>query len=123
MKYRIEYTDNLKDWQGATCSYPWYPKWGTCVIRIRPKYIDDVGIRKHEIEHARQYSDDFFHALKYSFLKSYRYKCELQAYKMQIQEYRYTDIKQCGWIVDALEKKYNLSIDRVIIEQDVEKLL
>ena len=112
MKYEVSYSDNLPEWVGGNCSYPWYPMFGTCKITIRPKYKDDLGILNHEICHAKQYGRKFFHGLMTKFSGKYRYECELEAYTEQIKAYNYTSIDQAMWIVDALCNKYNLKISR-----------
>ena len=80
MNSKIIYTDDLPDGTGGICIYPWFPMFGKCTIKIRKKYIDDMGILKHELKYKEQYENIFFHALKYKLSRKYRYKCELEAY-------------------------------------------
>lgn len=82
----ITYTDDgIKEGAGAFCkNYGWY-----VFIKIRPKYISDPGILKHELEHAKQTWRWFFlfnlvHPILYRFSDTYRLKCEIKAYKKQL---------------------------------------
>lgn len=123
MKYKVEYSDELPEGIGGYCKFPLVPLWGTCKIVIRPKYINDKGLLAHELKHCEQYTKSLFHALKYAVVKSYRYKCELEAYTEQIKAYRYTSLKQCEWIVEALMTKYRLKVERSKVELDIGALL
>lgn len=126
----IKYTDEgLKQWQGAICKTPIFPPilnlfgFGTCEIIIRTKYIDDQGILKHELKHAEQFKNNWFHALRYKFNKDYRLDCELEAYREQIKDYKYESIEQCSWIIDSLVNKYNLSLTAKFIISKIETIL
>ena len=120
MKYKIEYTThNLSPTTGGKCYYPWYPKWGTCRIVINPKYKNDVGLLNHELKHCEQYNKNFFHSILYTCSEWYRYKSELAAYTEQIKAYGYVSIKQTNWIVNALYTKYDLSVSKEDIEEDI----
>ena len=123
MKYKVIYTDNVKKGFGATCIYPIIPKFGTCIITARPKYKGDEGLLNHELKHAEQYSKVWFHALKYKFIKSYRYAAEVEAYTEQIKAYKYTTLRQASWIVNALANKYNLDIVQADVETDIEAII
>lgn len=127
---KINYTEkSLLPWQGAICKTPIFPPIlnlfgiGTCTIIIRPKFIEDDGILNHELKHAEQFKNNMFHALRYKFNRSYRLKCELEAYKEQIKEYRYKDIEQCSWIVDALVNKYDLKVTVAFVVKEIKKIL
>lgn len=123
MNYTIKYVDNIKDGFGGKCYYPPFPKFGTCRIEIDKKYLKDDGLLNHEIKHAQQYKDNFFHSLRYRFSKEYRYSCELEAYSEQIKAYRYTRIEQASWIILALLDKYDLSYSVDKITEDIEKII
>ena len=125
MKYKIRVTDKLKDWVGAKVKYPLIPKYGTCVILVRPKYIErgDRGIINHELVHVKQYSNNFFHQIKNYWSKTYRYECELEAYKEQIKEYNYTSINQAEWIIQALMEKYNLDVSLARVHYDIKEII
>ena len=123
--YKIEYTDDLPEWVGGRCEYPVFPYFGlgTCIIKIKNKYKNDKGLLEHEIEHANQYRNNWFHAIKYKFDRNYRFESELNAYKKQVLEYKYRQVSQCYWIIEALHSKYYLGISRDIIIRRVENLL
>lgn len=121
--YNIVYTDDLPQGVGGRCAYPIIPLFGTCTIKIRPKYEDDMGLLNHEIEHYRQYSTNPMHAFMYKYCDIYRYKCELKAYKQQMIAYKYETTKECEWIVKALFLRYNLNYSKHKIEKDIKKVL
>jgi hypothetical protein len=55
------------------------------VIRIRPKYAQDAGIKAHELEHVRQWWVTLgLHSLLYLFFKRYRLWSEIRAYRVQL---------------------------------------
>lgn len=123
---KIDYTTKgLEPWQGAVTKFPLFPYFGlgTCKIIINPKYSGDKGILNHELVHEKQYKRKWNHAVKYKFNKNYRLECELEAYKEQIKEYKYKDIKQCSWIIDALVNKYNLNIPVTFIVKKINEIL
>ena len=75
----ILYTDNLpEDVGGRTNGF---------VIRIRPRYMNDEGIHRHELEHVKQNWRGLFiiHTLLYSFVRQYRLWAEVQAYHQQLR--------------------------------------
>ena len=117
IKYTIKYVENIKDGFGGKCYFPFLPKFFTCKIEILEKYRFDIGLLNHEIKHAEQYSNNFFNSLLYELNDSYRYKCELEAYTEQIKEYKYTNISQAEWIINALFNKYKLNKIKYNIEK------
>lgn len=126
MQPSVIYTDDIDSKFGGFCEYPnllsrVFSK--PCVIKIRPKYKDDLGLLKHELKHVEQFNADYFYGLKYKFLKSFRYKMELEAYAEQIKEYQYSDVVQAQWIIDSLLNKYNLGISKDIINKDITKII
>jgi len=123
MNYKVYMTDNLPDGIGGQCVYPWFPKFGTCKIYIRPKYSSDIGLFRHELCHADQYAGSWFHSARYAWSKEYRYKCELKAYTEQIREYKYSSLNQCAWIITALATKYGLDKRTEDITYDVIRIL
>lgn len=127
---KIKYTDEgLLPWQGAICKTPIFPPIlnlfgiGTCTIIIKPKYKDDMGLLKHELKHEEQFKNNMFHSLRYKFNRSYRLECELEAYKEQIKEYKYKNIEQCSWIIDALVNKYDLKVTVKFVVKKIEEIL
>ena len=127
---KIKYTDEgLLPWQGAICKTPIFPPIlnmfgiGTCTIIIKPKYKNDIGLLKHELKHEEQFKNNMFHSLRYKFNRSYRLECELEAYKEQIKEYKYKNIEQCSWIIDALVNKYDLKVTVKFVVKKIEEIL
>lgn len=126
MQPSVIYTDDIDSKFGGFCKYPnllsrIFNK--PCVIKIRPKYKDDLGLLNHELKHVEQFNTDYFYGLKYKFLKSFRYKMELEAYTEQIKEYQYIDVAQAQWIIDSLLNKYDLDISKDIINKDITKII
>ena len=75
------------------------------------------------MKHIEQYKNKWNHVFKYKFNKEYRLKCELEAYTEQMKVYKYKDITQCSWIIDALVNKYNLNIPVAFIVKKIEEIL
>lgn len=76
--YIVFYTDRLIPKQFA--GYTRGP-----VIFIRPEYKNDKGLLEHEKVHVKQFWRTFgLHGLIYRISKSYRLKCELEAYSVQL---------------------------------------
>lgn len=117
--YKILLTDELPEWVGGTCCFPIFPFFGigTCTVKIKNKYKFDIGLLKHEIEHVKQYKNNWFHTLKYKFSNEYRLKSEIEAYCKQIEEYKYTSLEQVEWILTALVGKYNIKLKESIIRE------
>lgn len=121
--YQIIYTDDLPKGFAGRCEYPLNP-FGKCTIKIRPKYKNDKGLLEHELTHVKQWEKlNFIHVILYELNEEYRYRCELEAYKAQIKEYNYKDIRDAMWIVEALTKKYGLEISASKVMKDVQKLI
>lgn len=77
---------------------------------IRPQYKDDSGLKAHEIVHQKQFwrTLGFGVPLWYLLSKKYRLKCELEAYKVQMQD----PIRPISAIkaADLLSSRYRLNI-------------
>ena len=59
-------------------------------IFIRKKYRDDIGLHAHEAMHSKQAWRHILppiHAIRYALSKSYRLKCEVEAYREQLKYY------------------------------------
>lgn len=55
-------------------------------IEIVKKYKEDIGLLAHEQTHVRQWLRlPFIHPILYKFNSRYRYKAELEAFKVQYQ--------------------------------------
>jgi hypothetical protein len=56
------------------------------IIRVVKEYKSDKGLLEHELQHCRQfYRTLAIHAFLYKFSKKYRYKAEIEAYKIQLK--------------------------------------
>ncbi len=98
--YIVFYTDRLIPQQFAGCARG-------PVIFIRPKYKNDKGLLEHEKVHVRQFWRTLgFHGLIYKFSKSYRLKCELEAYSVQL---RYSP-HSADAFAKFIAEKYDLDI-------------
>jgi len=122
MKYKVIYTDDMEEGFGGKMFSPslllkWLGK--PCVIKIRPKYKEDVGLLNHELTHVEQFNREWFYNIRYSLSKKFRYRMELEAYLEQIKAYDYKYLSQCGWTTEALYGKYNLGINKESIISDL----
>ena len=77
------------------------------VIFIRPEYKNDKGLLEHEKVHVRQFWRTLgLHGPIYKFSKSYRLKCELEAYSVQL---RYSP-NSADVFAKFITEKYDLDI-------------
>lgn len=124
--YLIKYTENIANGFGGTAQGP--------LIKLLPKYQNDVGLIEHEKTHVRQWYvvmaiglllctlltlivspflwplhgvAPFLHQLLYKFLRPYRRWCEVQAYRKQIAIGGYASNE---FAVTALVEKYDLGL-------------
>ena len=76
---RTFYTTRCLDaWQAGRCLGP--------IIIIRPKYKDDVGLYKHELEHIKQgFRTLGLHAILYNISDRYAMWAEAKAYAEQMK--------------------------------------
>ncbi len=84
-------------------------------IFIRPDYMDDVGLIRHELVHVKQFWTEglFIHSIRYQFSKQYRLDCEVEAYKEQLNHYpegsrKYLTDLFAGYIAN----KYRLDVSK-----------
>jgi len=99
MLYSLKYTDDMPENTGGYAK-AWF-------VRIRPKYKDDKGIHNHELCHVAQFWKlGIFHMVIYTWNKSYRLNCEVEAYREQLKHEpasldpeRYRDM-YAGFIAD-----------------------
>lgn len=111
MQPKIQFLPNqrFKSYVGGKCSYGIF----NCSIKIRKKYINDIGIQKHELCHARQFGRLFWlHSTMSMLSGKYRLLIELEAYRSQVKEYNYRNESDYLCIVDALDTKYNTKVNR-----------
>lgn len=124
--YLINYTNTLPEGFGGTA-------WGP-LIKLLPKYKNDVGLIEHEKTHVRQWYavmalgflicmlltllvspvflvlcgvSPFLHQLLYRLVRPYRQWCEVKAYRKQIEVGRYIS---ADFAVVALVEKYGLNL-------------
>lgn len=57
------------------------------IIRIRPSHKDDRGLLEHELIHVKQFwcHGLLIHSVLYRYNKRYRLKCEVEAYRKQLE--------------------------------------
>lgn len=113
-------------------------------VKIRPKYVNDIGLHKHEYTHVNQFwlmsiigiiSSYLFlfgtiyflpsvilsfvlHQFIYSNFRLYRLYAELDAYSTQLKEYGLTTVP--NWCLDSLVNKYDLNYSREEIKSKLE---
>lgn len=124
--YLIKYAKELPNGFGGTAQGP--------LIKILPKYKEDIGLLEHEKVHVRQWYAwlviglllstmltllvspslwplyclaPFLHSLLYKFVRPYRRWCEVQAYRRQIATGGYAS---ADFAVTALVEKYDLGL-------------
>ena len=124
--YLIKCVEGLPNGFGGTAQGP--------LIKILPKYKNDVGLIEHEKTHVRQWytvtaagvllstllaffvsasllplygMSPFSHRLLYKFFRPYRRWCEVQAYRKQIATGGYVSNE---FAVTALVEKYDLGL-------------
>jgi len=91
------------------------------VIRINEKYINDRGLLEHELTHVKQfYKLPFINDFLYTLLKSWRYKCELEAYAEQLRWYliETIDVKIIRFAL-MLSSNYHLNITAQQVAKDL----
>lgn len=109
MLYKIFYTDRFIPDRFAAFHF------GPFVF-IRPKYKDDIGLKMHELTHVNQFYRNPLMGLFYRFSEKYRLKCEVEAYKVQLQYY---SLDQSALFADYIATKYDLDIT----QEQAKKLL
>lgn len=111
--YSLKYTDNMPE-NIAGYAKAWF-------IRIKPKYIDDVGLLKHEICHVWQYFCTLgLHPFFYLCSKKYKLMAEVEAYREQLNwppateaRIRYTQ-RYAEFIADTKRYRLNISVDEAL---------
>ena len=124
--YWLKLVEKLPNGFGGTAQGP--------LIKILPKYKDDVGLIEHEKTHVRQWyavlglglllctlltllvspslwplygAAPFLYQLLYRFVRPYRRWCEVRAYRNQIKTGGYDSN---DFAVTALTEKYDLNL-------------
>jgi hypothetical protein len=94
---------------GGYCKYKPFG----CTINIKEKYINDKGLHIHELTHSRQYGRLFWIHSGLTLASGwYKLLAELEGYRSQVKEYKYTNKLQYEWIVSTLYEKYDLGISK-----------
>ena len=106
--YLIFYTNNLPDnFHACTNGF---------IIRMVPGYKNDEGLLKHELIHVKQFwlNGLLIHTIRYRFSKSYRLKCEVEAYREQLKYLPATiDLGYYKWIYAGfMAERYGLNITK-----------
>jgi len=108
MFYKLEYTDNLPAGRAGHAKF-WF-------IKIIPEYKDDLGLINHEIYHVSEFWHNPLYPILYTWIKSYRLRSEVGAYKVQLKYYDDDRTKMfAGFICD----NYGLDVSK----EDVIKML
>jgi len=99
----VAYTDDLPDIAGGMALYRFL--WGK--IKIRPKYVNDQGILKHELQHLKIYARaPVVNWIRSRLSKKVQYQFELECYRVQL---RYSP-----WDIDTfaffLANKYGFNV-------------
>lgn len=125
-KYKLEYSDNKVRLAAKTFfPFPYILCLGTPIIRIKTKYRDVTNyLLEHEETHVMQYKTKWFHALRYSLFRKYRFESELEAYyNGQIKHYGYKTLEDCAWIIKTLYENYDLKMSEDAIKQRLHECL
>lgn len=83
MKYKLIITNFLlKVYDARTISIPFI---NYSFVLVKPNKTYDTALINHELIHVKQHSQSkFTHIIKYLLNTDYRYKCELEAYAVQL---------------------------------------
>lgn len=100
MFYKVFYTDKFIPKGLDACTR-------SIVVLIRPSFKNDISLLKHELTHVKQFYRNPLHALFYNFSKSYRLKCEIEAYKEQLKYCHPININHFAYLIS---NNYNLDI-------------
>jgi len=89
------------------------------LIFIKKQYENDEGLYQHELVHVKQffYRGLIIHNLRYAFSKSYRYRCEIEGYRKQLEYWP----GQTALYVSFICNKYNLDVDPDDVRKDLLK--
>lgn len=74
-------------------------------VTVRPEHEYDRGLIAHELEHCKQHWKTlFFHSLIYKFSKTYRERCEVKAYQVQLKH----NPESLSLFADFIASRYGL---------------
>lgn len=94
---------------------------GECTIQIKESNKYDLGLLEHEKTHVNQYHENFLHAIRSTYIKSYRLKIEIEAHVNQAKFYNFT-FAECKSMIDSLTNNYDLGYSREYIEAEFKKV-
>lgn len=81
-----------------------------CFIFVRPEFKENYALIEHEKVHVKQFWKSFgLHPFRYNLSKDYRLKCEVEAYKRQL-EYLNFDQASKVYFAKYLAENYGLDI-------------
>ena len=115
----IKYSDSIKKGLGGYClNITFLP---VSIIKIRPKYKQDLGIHLHELKHAEQHRRYFLLFPVFCMLsKKFRLKMETEAYIEQLRCYK--NPESClRWLPKAFVEKYKFFKDIKTAESYIRK--
>lgn len=98
----IRYTDDLPEKYGGLAR--------AFYIKIRPKYIEDIGLLKHELVHVSQYWRSSGLSMVWArFDKMHMLDLEVEAYKEQL---KYYPDDKTDLFAEFLSTKYDFNISK-----------
>lgn len=102
----IRYVDTGTRGYAGVCCFGVY-------IKIKKSYKDDAGLLAHELTHTRQFYRTLGVSLPlYQFVAKFRYKYEVEAYKVQLALAPDADRERLAIkFAHFIGKKYKLTID------------
>jgi hypothetical protein len=87
-------------------------------VRIKKGYENDKGLIEHELVHSKQfYRLPIIHWLMYLLLPTYRYKCEIEAYREQLRHYPNEDKERLSYkfaMFIVNDYKLNVKFDKTL---------
>ena len=99
--YLLVYTDRLPQNSNGCANGP--------IIRIRPAYKGDEGLKQHEICHVHQWWRTLgLHSLLYLVSKRYRLRAEVEAYREQLKYNPENILKYAHWLSLPEPEGYDL---------------
>jgi hypothetical protein len=90
-------------------------------FNILKKYKNDRGLLEHELQHCRQFYRTLgIHAVLYKLSANYRYKAELECYRVQLR-YAKSSFTAVKYFTKYLTTRYNLKLDAATVEKDLKR--
>lgn len=119
--FKIIYSDNwlAKKIRGKHAAVTLCLFWPLPVfILVSPNYKDDDGLLAHELEHYRQFKEEWFYSIKMLCCDQYRLEHEIECYRVQL---KYSEDKEASadLFTFYICNNYNLTAS----QETVKKLL